>query len=132
MYRKIVICLTLICFIISVQGCTSRYTIPCERLKEKPEHKCLIIETVDGDVYEFEHVSVHDDYIEGYALVYDDMRVYVVDSVLVSVLLEDVESVRVLRYDVTKTTWYALGALGVFALGCFIAALIVLSHIDYY
>jgi len=121
-FRRIVIYVTLICFIASVQGCTSRYVVHREILQSEPEHTNLVIETIDGEVYHFKSISVHDDSIEGYAFVYDGMGRHVVDSFLVNILLEDVESVRVLKFDAVKTGWYTLGALTL-AFGVFILIL---------
>lgn len=132
MFRKIVIYATLICFIACVQGCTSRYTIPTEELEQKPVHRNVTVETIDGDVYDFRYVTVYDDSIIGYSLVYDDMGRHVVDSFLVNIQLGDVESVRVLKYDAAKMSWYTLLVVGVVALVGVVAIIIAFSHEVWY
>ena len=106
MFRKIIIYVTLVCFIICIQGCTSKYAIPTEELQQEPEWGNVTIKTIDGEFYEFDSVYVSGDYIEG----------YVDDSTLVSILLEDVESVRVLRYNPARTVVLMLGISAVVGL----------------
>jgi hypothetical protein len=101
MFSRIINCVTLICFVVCIQGCTSKYAIPKEQLEQKPEHKNLTIVTTDGDIHGFDIVSVHDGRIEG----------YVDDTTLVKISIEDVESVRVSKFDAAKTGWYTLGFL---------------------
>ena len=113
MFRKIIIYVTLICFIACVQGCTSRYTIPTEELEQKPKYKNVTIETVDGEVYEFIVVNVHDDYLEG----------YVRHRGLLSIPTEDVKSVSALKHDSGKTALYVFGFV---VIGLSLAAIIAL------
>lgn len=98
MFRRITIYVTLICFIICVQGCYSKYAIPTEELQQEPEWGNVTIKTVDGEVYEFDSIYVYDDSIEG----------YVDDSVLANIELEDIESVHVRSFDAAKTGGYTL------------------------
>ena len=105
MLRKGTIYLTFICFIVCIHGCTSRYAATSEELERRGVHRNIIVETFDGEVYDFGVIHAHGEHIVG----------CVGDSILVNVELEDVESVRVLKFDALKTVWYTLAiAVGVF------------------
>ena len=120
MLRKIIIYVTLMCFIVCVQGCTSRYTIPAEELQREVEHKNVTIKTIDGAIYEFDNVHIYEDYIEG----------YVDDTILVNIELQDVQSVRVLKYDSAKAVLSTLGiTLGILVLA--FATFIVIFVLTY-
>jgi len=112
MFSRIINCVTLIYFVVCIQGCTSKYAIPKEQLEQKPKHKNLTIVTTDGVIHGFDIVSVHDGCLEG----------YVDDTTLVKISIEDVESVRVSKFDAAKTGWYTLGIMS-FAFGVFIVVL---------
>ena len=99
MLRKGTIYLTFICFIVCIHGCTSRYAATSEELERRGVHRNIIVETVDGEVYDFGVIHAHGEYIVG----------CVGDSILVRVELEDVESLCVLKFDSLKTLWYTLG-----------------------
>ncbi|KPK70805.1 hypothetical protein AMJ87_08295 [candidate division WOR_3 bacterium SM23_60] len=105
------------CFVVCMQGCYSKYTIPPEEFKRKPEHNNVTIQTTDGAVYEFNRsVRLMEDEVVGYAN----------DSAYVKIPIEDVESVRVIKYDAGKTTWCVLGVIGVF--GLVLGALLVYKN----
>lgn len=120
MFKRTIIYVTLICFVVCMQGCYSKHIIPTQELERKPEYKNVTIITIDGEVYEFDNVYVYDDYIEGYEE----------DSILVNLLLEEVRSVRVRRFDALKTAGLSVSILAILGLAfLYVLNIIYLSSI---
>lgn len=100
MFEKIIVGDTLICFVVCIQGCYSKYVIQADEFEDETEYKVLKIVTADDEVFHFaKGASIVDDRIEG----------SVIDGTFVRVPIEDVEYAQTYRFNTTNTVLFVLG-----------------------
>lgn len=100
MFEKIIVGVTLICFIVCVQGCYSKYVIQADEFEDETEYKVLKVVTTNDEVFHFaDGASIVDDRIEG----------KVIDGTFVRIPIEDVEYAQTHRFNTTNTVLLILG-----------------------
>lgn len=113
-FRKIIVSLTLSCFILCIQGCYSNRLISRKALEHHPEYQISAIVTVDGAVFEFApEATLQDSMIVGF-LKYDGLK---------EVSLSQVKTVYIRRMDPVTS---CLTVIGVSAAAVGIGFLILL------
>jgi len=100
MFRRIIICLMLVCFVICIQGCYSKYVIQADEFEDETQYNVLKVVTTNDEVFHFaEGASIVDDHVEG----------YVIDGTFVRIPIEDVEYAQAHRFNTTNTLLLILG-----------------------
>lgn len=100
MFRRIIVCLTLVCFVICMQGCTSKYRIGEGEFRRYRQYKYLTVVTIDDEVYYFD---------SGAYFVDDHIECWGHDSTYVEIPIEDVKLAYERKFDFTKTLYYTVG-----------------------
>ena len=90
----------LVCFVICIQGCYSKYVIQADEFEDETQYNVLKVVTTNDEVFHFaEGASIVDDHVEG----------YVIDGTFVRIPIEDVEYAQAHRFNTTNTALLILG-----------------------
>ncbi len=94
LFRRAVVYVTLVCFIVCVQGCYTSREITVQQLEEKPEYIIKRVVTVNDDVYEFDDGA---EFINGMIVG------YITDDEMIEIPIDKVRTIYIHEYGGSKT-----------------------------
>lgn len=118
-FKKALVYITLVCFIVSVQGCYTNREITRQQLEAKPEYTIHKIVTMANEVYEF---------TEGGQFINNMVSGYVADGEFVKIPIEQVRTIYIRTRGVSRTGKEVLFVVAVAALVGVIVGMIALDR----
>lgn len=100
MFKRIIVSLTLSCFILCIQGCYSKKIVLHKELDEHPEYYISAVTTHDGEVFEFEHGAV---------FIHDKIEGCLKGGIIKQIPLSHVQKIFARKFDYAKTGGAVLG-----------------------
>ena len=111
--KKAVVYITLICFIVCVQGCYTSREFTVQQLEEKPEYTIQKIVTLDNEIYTF---------TDGGQFINDMIIGRVTDGEFVKIPIEQVRTIYIRTFGMSKGGKVVLLVVGVAALVAIVVA----------
>jgi hypothetical protein len=110
-FKRIIAALTLLCFLICLQGCYYKHMIPVQALEEHPDYRIADVVTVDGEFIEFDIVRE-----KGAVIVDGKIEGLTTDGSFKSISISQVKTVRVKKTHTGRIAVISCFAVLVFLL----------------
>ncbi|MCK4824569.1 hypothetical protein KA005_52945 [bacterium] len=105
-FKKALVYITLVCFIVCVQGCYTNREITRQQLDEKPEYRIHKVVTMDNEVYEF---------TDGGQFIDNMVIGYITDDEFVKIPIEQVRTIYIRNRQ---------GGIGCFAVAALVGVIV--------